>query len=167
MAGLEIRRLDHLGIIAGTIKDLKIIEMIDARIRSNDQEEITCGEAIAGMVINGLGFSQRPMSLTPQFFENKPLCLLFREGVEPEHFNRFKLGRSLDDLYHYGANTLFTELALDICRQEGVDLRFNHLDTTSFTVTGDYQPSTDEEAIPLLTVTLRHIALILSKWCKS
>mgnify|MGYP000430415408 CR=1 FL=1 len=67
MEDLKVERLDHLGIISGVIKELGIIEMIDDRIAPDDQEEITTGEAVAGMILNGLGFSQRPPSLTPQF----------------------------------------------------------------------------------------------------
>jgi hypothetical protein len=55
------------------------MDMIDSRITPDEREEITTGEAIAGMLINGLGFSDRPMSLTPQFFEGKALNVLIRE----------------------------------------------------------------------------------------
>jgi transposase len=81
MEDLQIERLDHLGTISGIIKDLGLIERIDARIVPDADEEITTGEAVAGMILNGLGFSQRPLSLTPQFFVNKPLDRLFRKGV--------------------------------------------------------------------------------------
>ncbi len=67
---VKVERMDHLGIIAGVIQDLGIIEMIDSRIATDEREEISTGEAIAGMILNGLGFSNRPISLTPQFFEN-------------------------------------------------------------------------------------------------
>ena len=147
MEDLKVERLDHLGIISGVIKELGIIEMIDDRIAPDDQEEITTGEAVAGMILNGLGFSQRPPSLTPQFFANKPLERLFREGVGAEHFNRFKLGRSLDKVFAYGCDTLFGELSLAVCQQEGVDRRFRHVDTTSFSLYGDYVAETDEQAI--------------------
>jgi hypothetical protein len=30
----------------------------------HDQEEITAGEAVAGMILNGLGFSDRPLTLS-------------------------------------------------------------------------------------------------------
>lgn len=150
MADLQVERLDHLGIIAGVIKDLGIIPMIDARLRPDAQEAITPGEAVAGMILNGLGFSRRPLSLTPQFFHHKPLDLLMRPGVEAEHFNRFKLGRTLDELFRYGCDLLFGEVAAAVCRQEGVDQRFVHLDTTTFSVTGDYCPDSDEQAIRLL-----------------
>lgn len=99
MESVSVERLDHLGVVASVIKDLKIVEMLDARLGLHDQEEITAGEAVAGMILNGLGFSDRPLTLTPQFFANKPLDLLFREGVDAEMFNRFTLGRTLDEAH--------------------------------------------------------------------
>lgn len=146
---ITVERLDHLGIIAGVIKDLGLIEMIDTRVGLDDQEGITTGEAIAGMILNGLGFSDRAMSLTPQFFANKPVGLLFRDGVSAEHFNRFKLGRSLDKTFSYGCDTLFSEVALAVCQQEEVALTFTCLDTTSFSLTGAYVPETDAQAIAI------------------
>ena len=147
MEDLKVERLDHLGVISGVIKDLGLIEMIDKRIAPDDQEEISTGEAVAGMILNGLGFSQRPPSLTPQFFVNKPLDRLFRPGVRADHFNRFKLGRSLDKVFTYGCDILFSELSLAACQQEGVDRRFRHVDTTTFSLHGDYVPESDEQAI--------------------
>jgi transposase len=147
MESLRIERLDHLGLIAAVIKDLRLIEMIDARLVPDEQEVLTPGEAVAGMILNGLGFTHRPLTLTPQFFANKPLALLFREGVDAELFNRFKLGRTLDEAHAYGCDLLFSELALAVCTQERIALRFNHLDTTSFSLSGDYVPESDEHAI--------------------
>jgi transposase len=144
---VSVERLDHLGVVASVIKELGIIEMIDARLPRHDQEAITAGEAVAGMILNGLGFSNRPLSLTPQFFVNKPLDVLFRPGVHADMFNRFKLGRSLDEVSTYGCDLLFSELALAVCVQEGIDQRFNHLDTTSFSLSGEYAPESDEHVI--------------------
>ena len=123
--------------------------MIDRRLVPDEQERITSGEAVAGMILNGLGFANRPLSLTPQFFAHKPLDLLFRRGIDAELFNRFKLGRTLDEASAYGCDLLFQELALSIWAQEGLDLRFNHLDTTSFSLTGVSLPESDEHAIRL------------------
>jgi transposase len=147
MEQVRIERLDHLGLLASVIKDLGLIDMIDRRLVPDDQAMITPGEAVAAMILNGLGFANRPLSLTPQFFANKPLDLLFREGIDAEMFNRFKLGRTLDEASAYGCDLLFQELALSVCAQEGINLRFNHLDTTSFSLTGDYVPDNDEHAI--------------------
>jgi transposase len=151
MASVHVERLDHLGLLASTIRDLGLISMIDARLVPDEQEEITPGEAVAGMILNGLGFANRPLSLTPQFFANKPLDLLLRGGVHAEMFNRFKLGRTLDEVSAYGCDLLFSELAVAVCTQEGIDLRFNHLDTTSFALSGDYVPDSDEH-----TITITH-----------
>lgn len=149
MESVSVERLDHLGVVASVIKDLGLIEMIDARLLPHNQEEITTGEAIAGMIVNGLGFANRPLSLTPQFFANKPLDLLFRPGVRADMLNRFKLGRSLDEVHTYGCDLLFSEVAMAVCAHEGIDQRFNHLDTTSFSLTGDYVPDSDEHAIAI------------------
>jgi transposase len=149
MEPVRVERLDHLGVIASVIKDLGLIDMINARLVPDAQEVLTPGEAVAGMILNGLGFANRPLSLTPQFFANKPLDLLFREGLEAELFNRFKLGRTLDAAYTYGCDALFQELALAVCAQEGIDQRFNHLDTTSFALSGEYVPDGDEHALTI------------------
>lgn len=149
MEAIHVERLDHLGLIASVINDLGLVSLIDARLQPDDQEAITPGEAVKGMILNGLGFAHRPLSLSPQFFANKPLDLLFRPDIKGEMFNRFKLGRTLDEVNTYGSDLLFSEIALVVCRQEAIDQRFNHLDTTSFSLTGDYVPESDQQAIAI------------------
>jgi len=149
MEAVRVERLDHLGLIASVINELGLVSLIDARLKPDDQEEITPGEALKGMILNGLGFANRPLSLTPQFFANKPLDLLFRPGVDASMFNRFKLGRTLDEVNTYGGDLLFSELALSVWQQETIDQRFNHLDTTSFALTGNYVPESDQQAIAI------------------
>src|SRR5207248_3011120 len=147
MESLRVERLDHCGLIASVIKDLHLIERIDACLMPDEQEALTPGQGLAGMILNGLGFTTRPLSLTPQFFANKPLDLLFRDGVHAGMFNRFTRGRTLEEVYAYGCDLLLSELALAICIQEGIDQRFNHLDTTSISLSGDYVSESDEQAI--------------------
>jgi transposase len=149
MASVHVECLDHLGLIACMIKDFGLISLLDARLVPADQEEITPGEAVAGMILNGLGFANRPLSLTPQFFTNKPLDLLFRPGVRAEMFNRFKLGRPLDEVHAYGCDLLLSELALAGCAQERIEQRFHHLDTTSFSLSGNYVSESDKQAIAI------------------
>ncbi len=143
------QRLDHLGIIAGVIKDIGLVELIDARIPKHAKQEISTGEAVAGMIINGLGFSDRPMTLTPQFFQTKAMEALFRKGVAPYMFNRFKLGRALDACHDYGCDTLFSEVSLQACKRNNIDCRFNSEDTTTFTLTGEYDVDCDEHTIEI------------------
>lgn len=147
MENYSVERLDHFGVVAGTIKDLGLIEFIDSRLGRHEGETLSPGETVAGMIINGLGFANKPLSLTPLFFQNCPLSLLFRDDVKAEDFNRFKLGRVLDRLHGYGTEMLFSEISLDVCQQEHVDNRFNHLDTSAFSLNGEYLPDTDEQTI--------------------
>jgi len=130
----EIKRLDHLGVIAGVIKDLGLKDMLEEKLGKQEGEKISAGEAIVGMILNGLGFTNSVLSLHPHFFENRPLEWLFREGVKAEDFNHYKLGRSLEKCFDYGAENLFSEIALEVCKKENVDRRFNSLDTTRFSV---------------------------------
>jgi transposase len=129
------------------IKDLDLIRMIDARLVPDEQEEITAGEAVAGLILNGLGVANRPLSLTPPFFANKPLDLLFRAGVAAQMFKRFKLGRTLDEVQAYGCDVLCSALAFAVCTQEGIAPRCHPLDTTRFALSGAYVPESDEQAM--------------------
>ncbi|MCB9336261.1 MAG: DUF4277 domain-containing protein [Flavobacteriales bacterium] len=110
---LEINRLDHYGIVAGTIKELGLIELIDDVFGRDKREEVSTGECVAAMILNGLGFTSQPLSLTERFFKSKPLELLFgREGIYAEHFNKNKLSRTLDKVYEYGFDKLFHNLSM-------------------------------------------------------
>jgi transposase len=64
-----VKSLDHFGIIAGVMKDLKISSLTDERLPQDLQVGITASEAVKAMILNGLGFSNRVISLTPQFFQ--------------------------------------------------------------------------------------------------
>lgn len=68
-------------------------------------------------------------------------------------FNRFTLGRTLDAVHAYGCDLLLSERALAVCAQAGIALRFHHLDTTSFALTGEYVPDNDAQA---MTITHGH-----------
>ncbi|MDR2539482.1 MAG: DUF4277 domain-containing protein [Chlamydiales bacterium] len=43
-------RIDHLGIIAGVIQDLDLIDCIDKKIPRDPRETMSTGEAIAGKI---------------------------------------------------------------------------------------------------------------------
>ena len=70
-----VERLDHLGVRASVIKALGVMAMMNARLVPDPQAVLTPGEAVAGMILNGLGCAHRPLSLTPQFFASQPLDL--------------------------------------------------------------------------------------------
>ena len=65
MESVRVERLDHLGLLTSVINDLGLVSMIDVRLQPDEQEAITPGEAIKGMILNGLGFANRPLSPDP------------------------------------------------------------------------------------------------------
>jgi hypothetical protein len=50
--------LGHLGLLAATIKEIGIIERIDARLVLDEKKGglVSYGQRVAAMILNGLGF---------------------------------------------------------------------------------------------------------------
>jgi transposase len=80
ISDLKIQSLNHFGLIAGLIDKLHLVEKIDARlpIPKYKNANLTHGQRVKAMIINGLGFTQSPIYMTPHFFEEKPVrpCLV-------------------------------------------------------------------------------------------
>jgi transposase len=155
---IQVKRVDHWGIVAGLMKDIKLSNLVDSQIGTDSQEILTTGEVVMGLVINGLGFASRPLMLAPQFFENKALDILIKKGVRPEHFNRHKIGRVLDDIAKFGCEKLFNLIALSACEQEKVNMNYGHADTTSISLHGEYNTEeVDEDGNPIeQRLTINH-----------
>ena len=136
----HVRRMDHLGLVAGVARKIRLVETIGEWIPPAPQRGVTVGEAVLALVLNGLGFVSRPLYLTPAFFETKPVGTLIGEGVTEEDLNESTLGRALDDLFEAGLSPLFLKVA---SQAVGLSERMKsflpfHLDSTSFTLTGEY-----------------------------
>ena len=135
--GYATQRLDHLGIVAGICQEIGLAEQID-RIVGPTGRQVSVGEAVQAMVLNALGFTGRPLYLTPEFFANKPLDRLLRPGLRAEMLNDDSLGRALDILRERGETEVFAQVASHALAVYGISHRFVHLDTTSFSVEGRY-----------------------------
>ena len=184
---LTIKRLDHLGIVAGIIDEIGLVEKIDDLIPPAPQRIVSCGNAVKAMILNALGFVSRPLYLHPQFFSGKPVEHLFRDDkttrvtgvskadpsgpkgnhsfsedgvLHAEHFNESSLGRALDDLHAAGTTSLYYHVASramergaqmnrSFRRSLGRDLqeslRLLRLDSTSFSLHGDYPDSVERQ----------------------
>jgi transposase len=156
-ASYATERLDHLGIVAGVCREIGLAEFLDAQAAPSRQK-ISVGTATVAMVLNGLGFSNRRLYLVPQFFENKPLeRLLGVPGIEAADLNDDCLGRTLDWLYAHDVTRLFAGIALRARQAFGIEASRIHVDTTSFSVSGEYEAAAagDEqaEAKAMLAVT--------------
>ena len=131
--------MDHLGLVAGMCKELGIVEHIDKRApKLSDEWNISHGEAVVAMIINGLGFTGQSFHMFPQFFANKPLEKLIRGGIEPEHINDKVLGRALDVLFDLDVSKVYFELAIKVAKHLKLPCDALNLDGTGFHVDGRY-----------------------------
>jgi transposase len=144
----QTERLDHLGIVAGVCQQAGIAEWLDKQAGENHRS-VSVGKATVAMVLNGLGFSNRQLYLVPQYFANKPVEHLLGKGIRADMLNDDCLGRTLDWLYEHDVTTLFAGLALQARRRFGIQAQHLHIDTTSFSLSGDYPPHEEGDAVAL------------------
>src|SRR4051812_15786793 len=137
---LETLAMDHHGLVAAVCQDLKIATRIDERISNGDKRRVVSpGTAVVAMILNGLGFTNRRLYLTHQFFKTKPIDrLLNNESLSAEDLTDYTLGHTLDEIANYGTSQLFAEVAFGVAIEHNLLTSVNHLDTTSISVHGQY-----------------------------
>ncbi len=145
--------LDHLGLVAAMFDELGIGEVIDqAIVQDTGKRQVSVGQAVKAMVLNGLGFVNQQLYLVPAFFDNKPTERLIGPAIEAAHLNDDVLGRALDTLYDVGVTPLYTLIATEACTRLGLASPYVHLDTTSFHVDGRYNSAeTPQETVIHIT----------------
>ena len=65
---IKIENIDHLGIIAGLIDEIRIVEIINEKLGIDTREKISSGQVVKGMILNGLGMVSRPLYLCAPIF---------------------------------------------------------------------------------------------------
>ena len=135
---IDIKNLDHLGIVAGIIDDIGIVDKINQLLGTDIREKVNPGEVVKAIILNGLGFVSKPLYLFPNFFKDKAIEHLFREGIKAEDFNDDKLGRVMDKLYKYGLSELFIMIVIEIVKKYEISTKYSHLDSTSLHLHGEY-----------------------------
>ena len=141
---IEIQNIDHLGIVAGIIDSIGIVEIINELIGIEKDEKVNAGQVVKAMIINGLGFVSKPLYMFPKYFETIACEHLIGAGVKPEYLNDDKLGRVMDKLFIKGLDTIFFIIAVKAAKKFGVSLSTSHLDSSSMHVHGQYNTSLPE-----------------------
>jgi len=151
--------VDHLGIVAGIIDEIGLVEEIDQLLGTHEQEVLSSGTTVKAMILNALGFVSAPLYLFQEFFVGKATELLLGETIRPEHLHDDKLGKVLDKLFKADLTRLFVRVALEAARHFGVDRHVVHLDSSSFHVHGQYEPKPrwdevmENEGMASITIT--------------
>ena len=129
------RTIHHLGMVGAFIKESGIIETIDEMIpktSNNNSAHFTHGQVVALMVINGIGYTSRPLYMTHQYFKKKDVETILGLEFKPEWFNDDVIGRTLDALFEYGVTPLFSELSFNVMKFLGRKVGSVNIDSTSF-----------------------------------
>lgn len=144
LEAIEIVNLDHLGIVAGIIDEMELVEEVNKKVGLRAKEAVSPGQVMKAMILNGLGFLSAPLYLFENFFVGKATEHLIGEGVIAEQLNDDRIGRALDKYYEVGTTNLFTAIALKAAQKFQVEKESVHLDSSSISVEGEYKSKEEE-----------------------
>lgn len=69
---LQVENLDHIGLVAGIIDEIGIVEQINQLLGQHKTERVSAGQVVKAMILNGLGFVSAPLYMFSKFYEG--LC---------------------------------------------------------------------------------------------
>lgn len=147
MSGVFTKSIDHLGLVAGMIEELEIKETIEHLLPSKSEDKkVSHATAIVAMILNGLGYVNKQLYLTPRFFEKKATEHLLGSEVKAEYLNKDTLSRTLDAIYEYGVSEIYEKISHRAINILGLTPSTVHLDSTSFHLDGEYKQSENDNS---------------------
>jgi transposase len=160
---IDVQDIDHLGIIAGVIDEIGIVEIIDRELGIHPQEKVSAGQVVKAMIINCMGFLTSPLYLFSEFFTGKATEHLIGAGVKAEYLNESRLGRVMDQLFKYGITLIFVKIAAEMSKRFGVSAKKSHLDGTSMSVHGKYLTTEEGEEDLVEEDTAEPVAITITR----
>ncbi|NJO59284.1 MAG: IS1634 family transposase [Richelia sp. RM2_1_2] len=154
---VEIKNIDHLGIVAGIIDSIGLVEIINESIGVNENEKVNAGQVVKAMILNGLGFVSKPLYMFPKYFESIPCEHLIGSGVKAEYLNDDKLGRVMDKLFIKGLDSIFLSITLNVIKKFKISLSTSHLDSSSIHLHGEHNSSLPEVIFDYQKVEKNHL----------
>jgi len=145
----SILSVGHLGIVAGAYDSLGIANIIDTAIPKTRHHNLSHSQVVKLMALNGLGFIERRLYLFPEFFDDIAVERLIGEGITTDQINDDVLGRTLDAIAEYGPTELFNEIVANCLISTEFGSHCIHVDTTNFSVTGEYDVDFGTEEIEI------------------
>jgi transposase len=145
----SIQTVAHLGIVAGAYESLGIGGVIDRAIPKTRHHNLAHSDTVALMVLNGLGFIERRLYLFPDFFDDIALSRLIGPGITKDVLNDDVFGRTLDAIAEYGPTELFNQIIAECLLPSEFGSHCIHIDTTNFSITGNYEPDFGCEEIQI------------------
>jgi transposase len=136
----SIKSIAHHGIVAGSYDSLGIAQVIDRALPKTRHHNLSHSDIVKAMAIIGLGFIERRLYLFSDFYEDIAVSRLLGSAVTRDQLNDDVLGRTLDAIAEYGPTELFNEIVAKCLLPTEFGSHCVHIDTTNFSVTGEYDP---------------------------
>lgn len=147
LSGAVAESLGHLGLVASTLRKYGVMDKIDEQLGSSDDIKVRYGHRVGAMVLNGLGFTNTALYMSPRFFHDKPMELLFGEAIKPSSLNDDSLGRCLDKISAYGVTRWYSELAFHLVKEADMLSNTVHLDSSTLSLFGSYDAYTENDGL--------------------
>jgi transposase len=106
----------------------------------------------------------RRVYLVSQYFAAKSVEHLLGAAITAEMLHDDCLGRTLDWLYTHDPTALFAGMAWQARQRCGLAARQIHVDSTSFPVTGEYDPELDAQTLAITYGYSREHRADLKQW---
>jgi transposase len=145
---IEASPIHHLPIIKAYADKLGLVGLINHFVPT--EMEVDAGTVVLGLVLDTLR-GRSPLYRLEEFFAHQDTALLLGKTLPPQAFTDDTVGRVLDRLYDMGTMKIFTACAVRVAARFGLEHRYVHFDTTSWSVYGDYQFAEEQEVPFTLT----------------
>jgi transposase len=136
LPSIEVYPVHHLPIIKAYADQLGLVSLINHYVPT--EMEVDAGTVVLGLVLDTLS-GRSPLYRLEEFFARQDTALLLGKALPPHAFNDDTVGRVLDRLYDMGTMKLFTACAVRAATRFGLERRYVHFDTTSYSVWGEYE----------------------------
>lgn len=145
---VEVRDLNHLGILALIWDDLDLTGVLNQAIGTDPQMNMTPGLALKAMVLDVLCGRTALYQMEHRWESVMPYQKLLGPSVHPNDLNDTSLGRHLDRMHRAGCSKVFDAVCLRAILHEKLSVRRPlNLDSSSKVMFGAYRNSDRPDVI--------------------
>ncbi len=73
------------------------------------------------------------------------MVMSINADIQSTDLTEYTLGHTLDKIYNYGCERLFSEIAFEMALEKELLRELNNIDTTTFSLQGDYDKKSSKD----------------------
>lgn len=128
----------HYPIFSAFFKQYGLFEFFDSLLPKKRHHQVSYAQCLLLFVCDCLT-SRTPLYLYKNFVDDLDVEMIFGPGVRPEYLTKYAMGETLDAIKKFGGSKLFSLVLQHLRSQIELDLTHLHVDTTNFSVAGEYE----------------------------